>query len=145
MPKAVCSFCDLDLSGRTIMKDEIIQVFLTNTPIVPGHVLVTPVRHVSKINELTAAEWQAVKITIEKIKTALCTTLSATGFNVAWNEGTEAGQTVPHLHVHVVPRKLGDAGIYEYEPRQFLYRPGSRAESAPAELAEVAGLLRRNI
>lgn len=53
-----------------------------------------------------------------------------------------AGQTVPHFHLHIVPRKQGDAGILEYEPRKFLYRPGSREEGPEAELQSVAAQIR---
>jgi len=61
--------------------------------------------------------------------TALKKALVAEGFNFAWNEGAVAGQTVPHFNLHIVPRTTGDSGIWEYEPREFLYRPGSRAAS----------------
>jgi diadenosine tetraphosphate (Ap4A) HIT family hydrolase len=69
-----------------------------------------------------------------KITAALIKLYGAQGFNYAWNEGSLAGQTVPHFHLHVIPRKEGDAGIYEYEPRKFLYRPGSREKTPQAEL-----------
>lgn len=64
---------------------------------------------------------------------------------MAWNEGGVAGQTVPHLHMHLVPRKQGDEGITEYEPRKFLYRPGSRAESPVEEIREIAKLLKMEL
>ncbi len=69
----------------------------------------------------------------------------AEGFNLAWNEGKIAGQNVSHFHLHVVPRKIGDAGITEYEPRKFLYRSGSREESPDTELLAVANLIRSSI
>jgi diadenosine tetraphosphate (Ap4A) HIT family hydrolase len=78
---------------------------------------------------------------IIRIKNALKKSFDADGFNVAWNEGVSAGQTVDHLHIHIVPRKAGDAGIYEYEPRKFLYRPGSRIKSPKRELREIACLI----
>lgn len=68
--------------------------------------------------------------------------MNAEGFNFAWNMGEEAGQSVPHFHLHVVPRKPGDTGILEYEPRKFLYRPGSRAVSPEEELQALARLVR---
>ncbi len=139
-----CDFCENNLIDRTIFCDEVTMAFLTITPIVPGHVLVCPVRHIAKIDELTGNEWDALRKTIEKMKVVLQKARGATGFNIAWNEGKDAGQSVPHLHVHIVPRQPGDAGIYEYEPRKFLYRPGSRAESSSAELADLARLLRYN-
>lgn len=76
---------------------------------------------------------------------ALSKTFDSVGFNLAWNDGKVAGQSVPHFHLHVVPRKEGDTGIYEYEPRQYLYRPGKRENTPEAELKEVAGLVAKNI
>ncbi len=57
------------------------------------------------------------------------------------NDEKVAGQSVPHFHLHIVPRQEGDTGIYQYDPRQFLYRPGSRAESPELELQEISHLL----
>jgi diadenosine tetraphosphate (Ap4A) HIT family hydrolase len=94
---------------------------------------------------LTDGELKAVHEVIVRVKNGLKKTFGAQGFNIAWNEGALAGQSVPHLHIHVVPRIEGDAGIYEYEPRKFLYRPGSRNESPEGELEEVAGLIRSNM
>ena len=76
---------------------------------------------------------------------ALIKTFDADSFNFAWNEGSNAGQTVPHFHLHVLPRKKGDTGILEYEPRQFLYRTGSRAITPDEELKQVAALIEKNI
>lgn len=59
--------------------------------------------------------------------------------------GENAGQTVPHFHLHVVPRKSGDSGILQYEPRVFLYRPGSRAISPSEELHQTAENIRNNL
>jgi diadenosine tetraphosphate (Ap4A) HIT family hydrolase len=79
------------------------------------------------------------------ITAALARSFGAEGFNFAWNDGKLAGQSVPHFHLHVLPRKTGDQGIYEYEPRKFLYRPGERDASPETELIEVASIIRKNI
>src|SRR3989344_972206 len=68
-----------------------------------------------------------------------------TKYEDATNDEKKAGQSVPHFHLHIIPRKEGDAGIYEYEPRKFLYRPGERKESPEAELQEVSELIKKNI
>ncbi len=81
-----------------------------------------------------------------KLKQIICEKLKkvvhAKGFNFAWNEGVVAGQTVPHFHLHIVPRSESDAGITMYEPREFLYRPGSRAVSPQEELITLSKELR---
>jgi diadenosine tetraphosphate (Ap4A) HIT family hydrolase len=134
-----CVFCTLpEIQERTIVRTEHAFAFLGNMPIVPGHTLVCPKRCVATLEELTAEEREGLFELVAQVKQALQATFDAEGFNVAYNEGLAAGQTVPHLHIHVVPRKSGDTGVYAYEPRQFLYRPGERETSPQKELQIVA-------
>src|SRR3989338_5398797 len=136
-----CPFCEnTNESVRTIYKNDLAMAFPTNIPIVPGHILVCPTRHVSKIEDLSDEEFLFIKSLIVKLKKSLKKCLGAEGFNIAWNEGGAAGQAIDHLHIHIVPRKTGDVGIYKYDPRKFLYRPGSRKESPIQELKEIAEL-----
>jgi len=138
-----CPFCDRTaLSSRVISENESAFAFPTNIPIVPGHVLIVPKRHIEQYEELTAEERDDIEKLRTQMKQALSTSFGATGFNFAWNEGVEAGQSVPHFHLHIVPRKEGDAGVHKYEPREFLYRPGSRDLSPDKELEAVAKELR---
>ena len=139
-----CAFCTKpEIQGRVIYKDELVFAFPTYIPITPGHTLLCPVRCVSTISELTAEELLALFALRERITSGLKRAFGAEGFNYAWNENEIAGQDVPHLHLHVVPRKQGDTGITEYEPRKFLYRPGSREPSPERELQAVAELVRQ--
>lgn len=141
-----CPYCDnQSIEPRIIFHNNLIKVFPTNIPITLGHVLICPARHVSRIDQLSAAELQAIKQGLILLKASLIKSFGAEGFNMAWNEGRAAGQSVDHLHIHLVPRKSGDSGVYGYDPRQFLYRPGARPESPEAELREVAGLIKRNL
>src|SRR3989339_148568 len=141
-----CPYCnDKDIKSRLIFEDNLVMVFPTNIPITPGHVLICPKRHIEKIDELFEEELKAIKDLIVRLKNTLIKTFGAEGFNIALNEGQIAGQSVNHLHIHIVPRKTGDTGIYEYEPRKFLYRPGSRNTSPESELKEVAESIKKNI
>lgn len=138
-----CPFCDRStVEGRIIAETGLMMAFPTNIPITPGHTLIVPKRHAATFDDLSLQE----KISLEQMRGAivgaLAKTMGAQGFNYAWNEGAVAGQSVPHFHLHIVPRTAGDAGVLGYEPREFLYRPGSRNESPEAELAEVAQQLR---
>ena len=134
-----CAFCDRsELKSRIIFQDRLVFALLTKTPIVPGHALICPVRHVEKFEELTADELGALLNLRVKMRDALKDIFQAQGFHFAWNEGKIGGQSVPHFHLHVVPRKKGDAGITEYEPRKFLYRPGSRENKPDEELCDIA-------
>jgi histidine triad (HIT) family protein len=141
-----CVFCTSpDIKEHTIVREDLAWAFPTNIPITPGHTLICPVRHVEKIIDLTSEERAALFDLAEKIKIALRAVYGVEGFNHAWNEGEVAGQAVPHLHLHIVPRKHGDDGITEYEPRKFLYRPGSRETTPEAELKMVAEQIKKAI
>lgn len=133
-----CVYCNLpEIKAREIVGNDLAWVFPTNIPITPGHVLIAPRRCVAKMEDMTAAEREAIETLRVQVIGALSKSFGATGFNFAWNDGKLAGQSVPHFHLHVVPRKEGDTGILEYEPRKFLYRPGERPTSPEEELMAV--------
>lgn len=128
-----------------ISENDLAWAFPTNIPITPGHTLVIPKRCVTRFEDLTSEEKIAIFELTDTIKKGLRMVCGAYGFNHAWNEGEKAGQSVPHFHLHIVPRTEGDSGIYGYEPRDFLYRPGSRAQSPQEELVAVALKIRAAI
>jgi diadenosine tetraphosphate (Ap4A) HIT family hydrolase len=138
-----CVFCnDPNIHVREILRDEFVRVFPTNIPITPMHILVVPIRHVTSFTELSQEERDALLNMSARVADVLRGKFGAEGFNFAWNEGTSAGQSVEHLHVHIVPRKTGDTGVLGYEPREFLYRPGSRETAPESELLAVANEIR---
>lgn len=136
---------NLRIKERTVAYNNLAFSLLSHMPIVPGHLLICPIRTVVSCEELTLEEWQAILALQHQVCSALRKAFGAEGFNFAWNMGENAGQTVPHFHLHVVPRKLGDTGILEYEPREFLYRPGSRAISPLEELHHTAELIKSSL
>ncbi len=141
-----CVFCSIpEIKERAVASNRFARAFPTNIPIVPGHILIAPKRCVALFSDMTEAEEKALFSLASKIKKALKKTFGAEGFNIAWNEGELAGQSVPHFHLHILPRKSGDAGILKYEPRKFLYRPGSREQTPEAELKKVAELIKKNL
>ena len=141
-----CPFCtDPGVTKRCIVQNALARAFPTNIPIVPGHVLIAPVRHVTTFDRLTPKEKNAIFNLKRKLQKALVRAFGAEGFHFVWNEGVAAGQSIPHFHLHVVPRKKGDEGVVKYEPRKFLYRPGSREKTPEAELSKIAKMIRKNI
>lgn len=141
-----CVFCSKpEIRARAIFSNSKVLAFPTNIPIVPGHLLLIPSRCVQTWSELTQTERQAIEVARRKIIGALTKTFKAEGFNYAWNEGKLAGQGVGHLHLHIIPRKQGDTGITKYDPRKFLYRPGSRETTPENELEAVAKSIRKNL
>lgn len=141
-----CVYCQLEvIKKREIVSNALAWAFPTNIPIVFGHILIVPQRCVAKYADLTLEEKNAIEDLRIRICDALCGKFDAMGFNFAWNEGDVAGQSVPHFHLHVLPRKEGDTGVLEYEPRKFLYRPGSRQNSPEDELIEIARIIRSGL
>lgn len=145
--KKECAFCDNE-SNRTreILRNDLVWAFPTNIPIVPGHTLICPVRCVATFEELTQEERDAIFSAMEKIKVSLKKGFNAEGFNHAWNENRVGGQSVPHFHLHLLPRTSEDEVKYGYEPRQFLYRSVANRElSQEEELKQVAEDIRKNL
>ncbi len=142
-----CPFCtNEEVKNRVIIENNFAFAFPTNTPIVPGHILICPKRHIQYYEEATHEEKEAIEELREKIKDALKKAFNAEGFNYAWNEEKIGGQSVPHFHLHIVPRKEGDLGVYQYEPREFLYRPGPRTVATPnEELKDIVEIIKKSI
>lgn len=141
-----CAFCSRpENKERTVLRTEFAWSFLTNIPITPGHTLICPVRCVATLEGLDPLEVVEIFEQLSLVKQGLRKMMGAEGFNIAWNEGEVAGQSVSHFHLHVVPRKPGDAGIVGDEPRKFLYRPGSREKSPEDELQATARLIRAQL
>ena len=141
-----CVYCTSpEIKQRQIVENELAWAFPTNIPITPGHVLVVPKRCVERYEELTPEEKDAIEGLRLKLINALKSLYGVEGFHYAWNEAKVTRQSVPHFHLHIVPRKEGDDGITEYEPRKFLYRPGSREATSEEELRAVAEEIRNAI
>ena len=131
-----------EIQDRSFLENDLAWAFLTNIPITIGHSLIAPKRVVANIDELTSDELLAIFDLASQVRSRLKEVFGAEGFNCAWNEGENYGQSVPHFHLHIVPRTPGDEGITSYDPRKFLYRPGSREVTPEEELAAIAQTLR---
>ncbi len=77
-------------------------------PVSPGHALVIPYRHCATWFDATPEEQAELMSSIETIRHQISPQFPADGFNVGFNVGDAAGQTVPHLHIHIIPRTIGD-------------------------------------
>ena len=141
-----CPFCSIpEIKDRTIIQNNLAWAFPTNIPITPGHTLVSPIRCVAKFDEMTQQELLSLFELVEKLKPALEKAYGAEGFNYVWNEGKLAGQSVPHFHLHIIPRKDGDTGLLGYDPRSMLYRTGDREPTPENELLESRDLIKNNL
>ncbi len=105
-----CLFCDVVLlRDREILaeNDSFLAVF-DSYPVNPGHVLLVSRRHVETPFELSSGEGADLTDILRSAKAILEERFRPDGYNVGINAGSVAGQTVPHLHIHLIPRYNGD-------------------------------------
>ena len=84
------------------------MVLLDSNPLNPGHVLIVPRRHVASWFESTTPEREEILRLADDARRILTGRHSPDGFNLGINDGAMAGQSVPHLHLHLIPRYRGD-------------------------------------
>ena len=77
-------------------------------PISPGHTLIIPNRHIASFFELDGGERTQLLALLDRAKGVLDAEFKPHGYNIGINDGPAAGQTVPHLHMHLIPRYKGD-------------------------------------
>ena len=77
-------------------------------PVSPGHRLIIPRRHIGSLFELRPEERDALPALLEQARDELQRSHQPQGYNIGINDGPAAGQTVPHLHIHLIPRYSGD-------------------------------------
>lgn len=77
-------------------------------PLLPGHVLVSPRRVVPRFNDLSTAEVQDLFLTVQRVSRMVERVFHASSLNIAIQDGVDAGQSVPHVHAHIIPRKKDD-------------------------------------
>ncbi len=102
-----CPFCNVD-PALVVWRDALVFAVRDAFPVAEGHTLVITHRHIETYFEATDAEKQAIWRAVEAVRADLDRTLAPDGYNVGFNAGAAAGQTVMHLHVHVIPRAVGD-------------------------------------
>lgn len=100
-----CVFCN---PTDIVINGEYAYSRLDGFPVSEGHCLVIPKRHVGSIDELDDMELKDLYSVLHQTKILLIETYLPDGFNIGINEGEAAGQTVPHLHIHLIPRYEGD-------------------------------------
>ncbi len=131
-----CVFCELaagTLPCQVVYEDEHVMAFMDVGPIVKGHVLVIPRRHMGTLQEAPDSVLPALLTTVRAVAQAQTSGLHAQGVNVLQNNGAVAGQVVPHLHFHVIPR-------YEHDGHRWRWNPMSY--DSPEEMAATASTLR---
>lgn len=130
-----CIFCSIvagDVPGRVVAETEDALAFLDANPLAPGHTLVVPKTHTERLHDLDSGTSRAVFDLVRDVLPHVEAAVEADGVTVGVNDGEAAGQEVPHVHVHLVPRFEGDGG----HPIHAV--AGERPHLDDAELDEIA-------
>jgi histidine triad (HIT) family protein len=117
-----CIFCDIvagTIPAYSVYEDSEVLAFLDHRPLLPGHVLAVPKTHYETLGDLPAAEVGPYFLVVQRLALAVEKGMHADGSFVAAN--IRISQSVPHLHVHVVPRRKGD-GLFS-KTFQWMRRP----------------------
>ena len=102
-----CPFCEPD-TERVWLENDCGLVLWDAFPLTEGHTLVVPRKHADSLYELTANEQASLWNLVADVRRQLAQQLHPDGFNIGLNDGRAAGQTVMHVHIHVIPRRHGD-------------------------------------
>jgi len=117
-----CIFCKI-VAGQVpcakVYEDADTLAFMDIGPVVKGHALVIPKRHHDRIVETPPEVLQKLILVVQKIARAQIAGLAADGVNVSQANGKTAGQIVPHIHFHVIPRFETDGHKWNWTPRQY--------------------------
>jgi len=103
-----CLFCRKDVQTRSFASSEGFCAIYNIAPILPGHSLVIPLKHFRSLFDLSDEELGEMMIFARKVTSVLEVVFGCKGFDWSLQDGIAAGQTVPHLHLHIIPRRTGD-------------------------------------
>ncbi|MEK6939389.1 MAG: HIT family protein, partial [Nanoarchaeota archaeon] len=104
-----CIFCKIgkgEIPAHKVYEDQKMLAFLDVKPHSKGHTVVIPKTHGVTVFDFSDKQLQELMVAVRKTVERIQKVLSPDGFNVGWNHNTAAGQVVPHLHVHIMPRYL---------------------------------------
>ena len=121
-----CPFCDPP-ADRVVFEEKRVYGLWDGYPVTPGHALIIPRRHVSSLFEATPEEQANLMAALPIVRARVLEVHpDIAGFNIGINDGRAAGQTVDHLHIHLIPRYVGDhpdptGGVRQVIPEKANY------------------------
>lgn len=108
MNNSQCIFCNLSKDKEIITENDLAIAFYDSFPVNPGHVLIIPKRHVANYFDLTVEECAAMQALLKVVQTKVEECFHPDGYNIGVNVNAAAGQSVFHVHMHLIPRFNGD-------------------------------------
>ena len=114
-----CVFCAIaanEIPSFKVYEDDLVLAYLDINPFSKGHTLVIPKEHSSGLLDTPDETLAALVARVKKVASHLKAALPCDGFNILQNNGEAAGQSVGHIHFHIIPRKNGDPVSFEGNP-----------------------------
>ncbi|KAK5118496.1 hypothetical protein LTR62_003011 [Meristemomyces frigidus] len=109
-PGRLIHFAKFDVTSQVFHVTKHSFALVNLKPLLPGHILVSPLAVKPSLSDLTTEEISDLFLTVTRVQRTLKRLYKADAFNVAVQDGEAAGQSVPHVHCHVIPRQREDAG-----------------------------------
>ncbi|MFH1119771.1 MAG: HIT family protein [Bacteroidota bacterium] len=103
-----CPFCNIDNQSLAFAFTAHFKAIYNLSPILPGHCLVIPSKHITSLFDLNEEEINTFFSFSRKVTAFLCEVYQCDAYDWSLQEGAEAGQSIAHLHLHIIPRKSGD-------------------------------------
>jgi histidine triad (HIT) family protein len=113
MDEQNCLFCRIirgEVPALKVHEDEHVIAFLDVHPLAPGHTMVVPKRHFATLAQLPLEEATPLMLAVQSVARRVVEAMEAPGVTIGINQGEVSGQTIPHLHIHILPRFEGDGG-----------------------------------
>jgi histidine triad (HIT) family protein len=111
MEQKECIFCQIALGkipAKVVYQDSNVLAFLDINPASKGHVLIIPKKHIADLLEIPEHDFKSFMGVVKRVAEGVLSGTKAAGFNIVQNDGKVAGQIIPHLHYHVIPRFTDD-------------------------------------
>ncbi len=103
-----CPFCLNDREDKAFYGNSMFHALYNRAPILPGHALIVTKRHISSFAKMSQLEMQSVMFFVNQVRQILQQVFPSDGFNFTLQDGESAGQTIEHLHFHIIPRVTND-------------------------------------
>lgn len=145
-PGSNCPFCATDIAAISFYETENFLTIYNRSPILPGHSLLVPKRHVESMLDFSDAELSEMMIHAKQAIQLLLKAFDCKGFNLSLQEKEEAGQSVAHFHLHIIPRKENDlpkpGDWYPKLKESELIDSEERAKLSHSEMIKMAEFIR---
>jgi len=128
----ICNIVQNKIPSERIFENESFVSFLDINPITFGHTLVSPKAHFETLLDLPVDILSKLILIVQDVAKAVCKGTNSNGFNLLQNNHSCAGQSVAHVHMHIIPRKIGDGISFKWNPGKY----------PSGEISKISGIIR---